>query len=207
MSALHVHHVRLNSPPRRLNVPPDLLETVRTREAALQLALQDEYGYAWLVDFDDDFVYFAAEGKQGLQRQAYAEDGDGNMSLEGEAERVRPKSSYQPATKGGPSVVSDAELKQALRELREMGALRSGATPSTSASGADYAPVMVDPMWGPPPTPYRPPVPIVPGGELRLHNLVALGGADDYAPLTFDDHRTQAPADQDFMPLPKDPWG
>jgi hypothetical protein len=117
MTTHRIAQVRLASP-RRLSVPPNLLETARSREAALAIALEEYYAdrYVYVADHDDEYVFFVVGDERGIQCFAYQEDDNGDIELVGEPERVRPRQSYSPATRGG-SMNSHA-FEQYKREFR-----------------------------------------------------------------------------------------
>lgn len=87
-------------------------QTARSREMAIEVALEGAYGFAYLVDHDDEWVYFAADGRKGLRRRRYTEDDDGNVMLaEDDDERVRPRTEFVAVNQEDGDMADDKQTK------------------------------------------------------------------------------------------------
>ena len=72
--------------------PPEDMESARSREMALQVALEEQLGGMVMVaDHDDEHVYFVSDQAQGMRRRSYTLADDGACTLGEDEHRVRPR--------------------------------------------------------------------------------------------------------------------
>jgi hypothetical protein len=94
---------------------PEAHQTARSLETALQIAVSERSDDAYVVDWDEEFVYYASfdAGRGAIWRLDYSEDEDGNVTLgEGEPERVRPRHDFFPVVAVNSSSKETGEMAE-----------------------------------------------------------------------------------------------